>query len=303
MNDNKKRRRSVSEKSYASRAQLNDLEPPRIYREDGIKRKAPRNEPTRNQLRRRQNKKRKLKNNVRRALMALCLLVVLIAFGVTLSLTVFFKTETITAQGSGMYTEQEIIDASGINSGNNLLLLDEDEIAKNISRQLPYIGSVEIKKELPNTVYINVTDTIASYAIENENGTYILLDINFKVLENASEQNPADTIMISAAEVSKAEPGSTIVFSDESVQKRLKEIAQAVYNTGMRQATEIYTNGTNKNYVVYMDRITFELGSLDNIEDKIIRGLASCEKLDESGTNIRGSLNLTIDKQSYFTAE
>ena len=303
MNDNKKRRRSVSEKSYASRAQLNDLEPPRIYREDGIKRKAPRNEPTRNQLRRRQNKKRKLKNNVRRALMALCLLVVLIAFGVTLSLTVFFKTETITAQGSGMYTEQEIIDASGINSGNNLLLLDEDEIAKNISRQLPYIGSVEIKKELPNTVYINVTDTIASYAIQNENGTYILLDINFKVLENASEQNPADTIMISAAEVSKAEPGSTIVFSDESVQKRLKEIAQAVYNTGMIQATEIYTNGTNKNYVVYMDRITFELGSLDNIEDKIIRGLASCEKLDESGTNIRGSLNLTIDKQSYFTAE
>lgn len=303
MNDNKKRRRSVSEKSYASRAQLNDLEPPRIYREEGIKRKAPRNEPTRNQLRRRQNKKRKLKNNVRRALMALCLLVVLIAFGVTLSLTVFFKTETITAQGSGMYTEQEIIDASGINSGNNLLLLDEDEIAKNISRQLPYIGSVEIKKELPNTVYINVTDTIASYAIQNENGTYILLDINFKVLENASEQNPADTILISAAEVSKAEPGSTIVFSDESVQKRLKEIAQAVYNTGMIQATEIYTNGTNKNYVVYMDRITFELGSLDNIEDKIIRGLASCEKLDESGTNIRGSLNLTIDKQSYFTAE
>lgn len=303
MNDNKKRRRSVSEKSYASRAQLNDLEPPRIYREDGIKRKAPRNEPTRNQLRRRQNKKRKLKNNVRRALMALCLLVVLIAFGVTLSLTVFFKTETITAQGSGMYTEQEIIDASGINSGNNLLLLDEDEIAKNISRQLPYIGTVEIKKELPNTVYINVTDTIASYAIQNENGTYILLDINFKVLENASEQNPADTIMISAAEVSKAEPGSTIVFSDESVQKRLKEIAQAVYNTGMSQATEIYTNGTNKNYIVYMDRITFELGSLDNIEDKIIRGLASCEKLDESGTNIRGSLNLTIDKQSYFTAE
>ena len=71
----------------------------------------------------------------------------------------------------------------------------------------------------------------------------------------------------------------------------------------MAQATEIYTKGINSNYIVYMNRITFELGSLDNIEDKIIRGLASCEKLDENGSNMRGNLNLTVDKQSYFTPE
>ena len=71
----------------------------------------------------------------------------------------------------------------------------------------------------------------------------------------------------------------------------------------MAQATEIYTLGVNSNYVVYMNRITFELGTLDDLENKLIRGLASCEKLDESGSNIRGTLNLTVDKQSYFTAE
>lgn len=300
--NNKKRKRSVSEKSYASRAPLNDLDPPRIYREEQQPGKAKR-PPTKNQTRRRQNKKRRLKNSVRRGLLAFCLLVVLIAFGVALSLTVFFKTETITAQGSGIYTSQEIIDASGINSANNLFLIDEEEIESSITRKLPYIGEVTIKRELPNTLHITVTDTIASYSIRNEDGTYILLDLDFKVLENAAAQNPADTILISSAQISSAQPGSTIAFSDTAVQERLKTLAQTVYATGMAQATEIYTLGVNSNYVVYMNRIIFELGTLDDLENKLIRGLASCEKLDESGSNIRGTLNLTVDKQSYFTAE
>lgn len=300
MKDDKKRKRSVSEKSYNSRAPLNDLEPPRVYRGD-VKTGRTQAAPTRTQTRRRQNKKRRLKNSVRRALLAFCLLVVLLAFGVTLSLTVFFKTETVTAQGSGIYTEEEIAEASGINSGNNLFLINTDEIEDNITRRLPYIGEVTIKRELPNTVNITVSDTAASYAIANEDGTYILLDSNFKVLESAASQNPADTILISNIQIDSADPGVTIVFSDDAVQQRLAEMANAVAKTGMTQATEIYTTGVSSNYIVYMNRITFELGNLSDLEDKIIRGLASCEQLDKDGSNMQGNLNLTVDKQSYFT--
>lgn len=300
MKDDKKRKRSVSEKSYNSRAPLNDLEPPRVYRGD-VKTGRTQAAPTRTQTRRRQNKKRRLKNSVRRALLAFCLLVVLLAFGVTLSLTVFFKTETVTAQGSGIYTEEEIAEASGINSGNNLFLINTDEIEDNITRRLPYIGEVTIKRELPNTVNITVSDTAASYAIANEDGTYILLDSNFKVLESAASQNPADTILISNVQIDSADPGVTIVFSDDAIQQRLAEMANAVAKTGMTQATEIYTTGVSSNYIVYMNRITFELGNLSDLEDKIIRGLASCEQLDKDGSNMQGNLNLTVDKQSYFT--
>lgn len=300
MKDDKKRKRSVSEKSYNSRAPLNDLEPPRVYRGD-VKTGRTQAAPTRTQTRRRQNKKRRLKNSVRRALLAFCLLVVLLAFGVTLSLTVFFKTETVTAQGSGIYTEEEIAEASGINSGNNLFLINTDEIEDNITRRLPYIGEVTIKRELSNTVNITVSDTAASYAIANEDGTYILLDSNFKVLESAASQNPADTILISNVQIDSADPGVTIVFSDDAVQQRLAEMANAVAKTGMTQATEIYTTGVSSNYIVYMNRITFELGNLSDLEDKIIRGLASCEQLDKDGSNMQGNLNLTVDKQSYFT--
>ncbi len=306
MNDNKKKRkRAVSEKSHATRAPLNDLEPPRIYRDAQQSGKPPqrqRQAPTKNQTRRRQNKKRRLKNSVRRGLLGFCLLMVLLIFGSVLSLTVFFKAENITAQGSGIYTSEEIIEASGVSSEDNLFLLDEEDIESRITRALPYVGEVTIERELPNTVNIVVIDTTASYSIQNEDGTYILLDINFKVLEKSAVEQPDNTIIISSADVSSANPGNTIAFSETAVQERLTTLAQAVYSCGMAQATEIYTLGVNSNYVVYMGRIVFELGSLDDLEDKIIRGLASCEKLDESSSNISGTLNLTVDKQSYFTA-
>lgn len=302
MKDDKRRKRNVSEKSFAARTQLSDLEPPKIYGGSPQKQRATL-EPTRNQKRKRQNKRRRLKNSVRRALLAICLLIVLIAVGTVLSLTVFFRTEVVEASGSGIYSQQEITDASGIEIGDNLFLLDTQEIEQRITRLLPYISSVEVKKVLPKTVRLNVNDAAAAYYIDNEDGTYILLDTEFKVLENASSEIPASSVKISSMTVSSAEPGERIEYEDSDAADRITQMAQAVRSAGMTQATEIYTQGVNSNYIVYMDRITFELGQCTDLENKIIRGLASCEQLDGESPNIRGNLNLTVDKQSYFTAK
>lgn len=299
MKDDKRRKRNVSDKSFAARTQISDLEPPKIYSSQSVRAK----EPTRNQKRKRQNKRRRLKNSVRRGLLASCLLIALLAVGTVLSLTVFFRTEVIEASGSGIYSQQEIADASGISAGDNLFLLDSEEIESRITALLPYISSVSVEKTLPKTVKLSVTDASAAYYLENKDGTFILLDDKFKVLEAASSGQPSGAVKISGIAAGAAQAGKEISFEDENAAKRVRQLAQAVSDTEMTQATEIYTNGVNSNYVVYMDRITFELGQCSGLEDKIIRGLASCEQLDAQGANIRGNLNLTVDKQSYFTAE
>lgn len=302
MKDDKRKKRNVSEKSFAARTQLSDLEPPKIYGGSRQRARVPA-EPTRNQKRKRQNKRRRLKNSVRRGLLAACLLVVLLAVGAVLSLTVFFRTETIEAKGSGVYSQQEIADASGLAAGDNLFLLDSEEIEQRITRLLPYISSVEVERVLPETVRLNVTDASADYYIENTDGSCILLDSAFKVLENACAEIPAGAIKISNLTVSASEPGEKAVFEDADAAKRIALLAEAVRTTGMTQATEIYTQGVNSNYIIYMGRITFELGRCTDLENKITRGLASCEQLDSESPNIKGNLNLTVDKQSYFTAE
>ena len=279
-----------------------NLEAPKIYRNSQSKQGGKANQ-TVNQKRTRQNKKRRLKNSVRKFILSFVLLIVLVSVGAALSLTVFFKTEQISVSGSGIYSEADIISASGIDIGDNLFLLDSNKIEERLTTTLPYIYDVKINRALPKTVKLTVTDAQASYSIKGEEETYILLDDNFKVLEANSSETPAGSVMITDAAVVNAQPGYPIEFEDEQTADRLSLISQAVKSTGMTQATSISSTDINKNYVVYDGRITFELGECEDLQNKIYRGLAACEQLNEGSSGIRGRLDLSGGKQSYFTAE
>lgn len=54
-----------------------------------------------------------------------------------------------------------------------------------IEENLPYVYKAEIKRKLPDTIEIKVTDAKVAYSLLCEDNTYILLDNNFKVLEKA----------------------------------------------------------------------------------------------------------------------
>lgn len=279
-----------------------NLEAPKIYRSTPSK-KGEKPNQSQNEKRTRQNKKRRLKNSVRKFILSFVLLIVLLAVGATLSLTVFFKTEQITVSGSGIYSEEEIINASGIDIGDNLFLLDGDKIKESLTTQLPYIYDAQIKRVLPKTVRLTVTDAQTSFIIKNEDETYILLDDNFKVLEAASEEVPSASVLITDAVITSAKPGYGIEFENQETAERLSMLSSSVKAAGMTQATSISSIDVNNNYIVYDGRITFELGPCEDLDNKINRGLAACDQLNESSSEIRGTLNLKGGKQSYFTAE
>ncbi|MCD7873381.1 MAG: FtsQ-type POTRA domain-containing protein [Clostridiales bacterium] len=282
---------------------LGPIEPPKIYGHNSVRSENKRNIRAGNQKRALQNKKRKLKNGVRKAIISFVLILVLLAAGIILSLTVFFKTEVISVSGSGIYSDEEIKSASDIKAGENLILLNSDSIKDLISTELPYIYSVSVKKVLPKTVKITVTDATAAYSIENEDKTFILLDDNFKVLENQSAENPAQTINISSTAIKSCEPGTKIVFENDASGGCLLKMAQAIKSTEITNVTSITSTDANNNYIVYDGRITFELGTCDDLENKLFRGIAACSKLDENNSGVQGTLNLTNGKQIYFTAK
>lgn len=276
-----------------------EIEPPRIYNNHGGESQ----KPTRTQTRRKQNKKRRLKNKVRKVLLAVVLFIVLITVGAVLSLTVFFKTQSVTVSGSGIYSQEQIVNASEINTGDNLFLINSDKTAQKITTRLPYIYNVKIKKELPATVKITVTDASAAYAIENGDKTFILADDNYKVLEAAAEEQPAGSMMITNAVVKSAEPGKQLEFEDETVSNCITQITEAIKSTEMKSVTAVSSKDINNNYIVYDGRITFELGTCDDLEIKIKRGVLICDEMNETNPSIKGKINLKSGKQSYFTPE
>ncbi len=255
---------------------------------------------TKSEIRHRQDKKRRLKKGVRNFITVVIAVLVIAGVGGVLSVTVFFKVDKVSVSGSGIYSEAEIVTASGIEQGDSMFLVNRSALARNMEERMPYVYSLKVKYALPSEIKLQITDAVVAYAIKNEDKTYILLDDNFKVLENESETKKGATLISVSGKIS-AVPGSTVIFEKESTMGCISEIMQAIDETNLKPVSKVESRGLTQNFIVYDSRITFKLGSCDDLNNKIYRGLAVCEKLDESNPGAKGTVDLTDEKQIYFT--
>lgn len=110
-----------------------------------------------------------------------------------LGLTIFFKVRTVRVTGNVKYTAQEVIDAAGIELGENLLTFGEARVAAKIRAELSYVAQVQIGIKLPDTVNIDIVETEAVYAIRSAQGTWWLMNCGGKLLEPLEGEAPAET--------------------------------------------------------------------------------------------------------------
>ena len=284
----------------------NGLEPPKLYRREQQQaasrqqRQAP--PMTRQERRKKQNKRRRLKRSVRRALAVIGLVLLAVAIVAVLCLTVFFKIENITVTGSQVYDTEKVLSVCTIETGENLFLADTDKAAQQLQQALPYVYSAQVKRKLPGTVQIKLTDATPAYAVKNKDKTYTLMDDRFKVLEVA-QKKPKESILIQKADLKSAKVGQTAQFANQNVAACLTQLAQAIRDYQFTEATAICSQGLNNNSIVYDGRIVFKLGTCEQLEKKINQGLAACAQLDQDNPSVKGTLRLTGEKQYYFTEE
>lgn len=286
-----------------------DLEPPRkkyYFNDEPVlnnTKQSSEKKYTKNEIRKKQNKKRKLKNSVRNAIITICVLFAIAAICVILSLTMFFNITNITVTGSGIYTAEQIEQVCSIKTGDNLFLIDSEKDRKQLTEALPYIYDVKFKRKLPATLSIEITDAVAAYSVENEDGTYTLLDDNLKVLENSAQENPAEAIKIKDVLIVASGAGHIVEFENEDALNCIKSIAEALKTVGINDISEISSADKNNNYLLYKNRIVLELGDCSNLENKLYKCLAACEELENKNGEIKGRINISNSKQIYFTEE
>lgn len=86
----------------------------------------------------------------------MCALAVMVAL--TMGATVFFQVETVAVSGNSRYTQEEVIQAAGIQAGDNLFRMNKYQIAKQVLQKLPYVEEVTIRRSLPSTIVITVAE-------------------------------------------------------------------------------------------------------------------------------------------------
>lgn len=125
-------------------------------------------------------RKRKRKT-VRRFLLKI-MLCAMMCLAFVVGATVFFKVETISVEGNGHYTAEEIISATNIQLGANLFSIKQDEISKSITYSLPYVQSIDIKLQLPTGIKLEVQEQIGMVQLVTEEGIWYM-GVQGKLLE------------------------------------------------------------------------------------------------------------------------
>ena len=253
------------------------IEPPKIYRESqkritqAQEKKSRQSSDfysmTRLERRQKESNKRKKKNKARKVMGWIGAVLIIIAIGTVLCLTVFFQINTISASGSKIYSSDKILSQCIIQKGKNLFTVNTDEAALRIEENLPYVYKAEIKRKLPDTIEIKVTDAKVAYSLLCEDNTYILLDNNFKVLEKGAQM--ATGIIINKTDVKSAKPGHKIQFKNSDVGTCLERMANCIKENNFTEITSIYSKNISDNYVVYDNRITFKLGNSKDLDERL----------------------------------
>lgn len=108
--------------------------------------------------------------------------ILLAAAAVVVACVVFFRVNSIEVTGNVRYTASEVIQASGIQMGDNLIALPRSRVSAAIRRQLPYVENVAIRKALPDGVVLKVTERVAAASVPSAEGRW-LMSAQGKLLE------------------------------------------------------------------------------------------------------------------------
>ena len=100
--------------------------------------------------------------------------ILMVTAAVILACVVFFKINSIEVVGNVRYTAQEIVDASGIQIGDNLMVLPRSRISAAIRAQLPYVEGVTIQRVPPDGVVLRVTERVAAASVDSAEGRWLI---------------------------------------------------------------------------------------------------------------------------------
>lgn len=111
---------------------------------------------------------------------------VLILAAVVAACAVFFRVEQINVAGNSRYSDQEIIDVAGVKEGENLFAVQGARVSRNLQSRLPYIRTVSVRRGLPSTLTITVTESAVRAAVA-QGDSWWLMDEDGKLLEQTTD--------------------------------------------------------------------------------------------------------------------
>lgn len=256
------------------------------------------------EARARYEKRLKIVKRNRKILAGVCTFFVVAIVAAALCLTVLFNITSIKVTKTGaIYTANEIILASGLNNGDNILRTNFDKAAERIEKNLPYVLEATITKKLSGAVTISIKDTTAAVIMNTADG-YAIADINGKVLEIVKEiPEDAKFMTIKAKGEIQAVPGEKFSFADSAEKELYDELVGHLKTAELfDKVTAIDISDRTSLKVEYQNRLRLLLGSSDQLDVKLRGGVEVIAAEDSKDPNTIAEINLMIPKKVFVNS-
>ena len=265
----------------------------------------------------------------------LCVLAVLVV-GIVLSINLLFKVtdfrvenaDRTTPANTGIYTEQQLIDATGIQVGDNLYGFSTKEKSDQLLAQMPYLDVAVVTRQAPGTVIIRVQPAVERFKMEYS-GSWLVLSEQLKVLR-VEPAEPDNLVQLDALlpEGAATTPGSFLTLDapseptalatampsgtatpenadeadtpQETPNEVLNELLGELDQYGLLDGTTVLTmqNMTELSFL-YQGRVSVQLGTANNLDYKI--RFAAYIILDTGGDGLASSDRGTLDVSDQQT--
>lgn len=227
--------------------------------------------------------------------------ILLVTAAVVVACVVFFRVNRITVVGNSRYTAQEIIDMSGIHTGDNLIALPKGRISSRILIGLPYVKSVAPSRELPDGVVLTITEHVAAAAV-SDGSRWWYISAQGKLLEQSAAAGPMRITGLTALE---PEAGEKLEV-DEEQQARMSyvlELLAVLEERGLLgdcSALDCSTTG-----VLWLDYLNFRVKMKTTADFRYCMSALERYFEDEKSTVTRedsGTFDFTgAEGRTYFT--
>ena len=219
--------------------------------------------------RRKSNAERQRRNRQRIIRAYAQMIFIIVAVIVTvLSFTVFFNIEQINVAGDSDFDRTEIVTASGLDIGQNMLRTKMSSHAEDVMRSVVYLESCTIKREFPNSVNIYVEVCKPAACLETDSG-YLIMSGTGKIFDTAD--TPPDGIyLIKGSEPAPGLiPGDMFESDDEGKLSAMLTVIEAMNSRQTDKVT--YIDMTDRYNIKYMydNRIEVCLGSTNELDYKL----------------------------------
>lgn len=199
---------------------------------------------------------------------------------------IFFRVQNIEVVGASYYSHEDIVEASGVEKGDNLFFINRFSASSNIFSRLPFVDAASMERRFPNTIVISVTESRAVAYVDWQGQSWMLTSTG-KLLGSGSAEELTGLVQVKNLTPLNPVVGETVTVAEEESLKLsyfLSLIAALESNGLIGSVSELDMQNPSNARLRYAERFTVKLGTNSDLDYKLRMMLAAAAQLDPTET-------------------